>query len=389
MRSWYPLILTLVVGAYLQGCGTSSQWQRGNVTGLPVQHAKPRAAVIPSERPFPAPDSVGANAESASGTIDDSVVAPMRLISKPESAVQVRPVIQPRPAIGSSTKAKWVPLDYWATSQGFGNLQRVSTNQFHLVTHWGVFGLAARARYAIFNGWQFYLGYPLRMTNGMPLINVLDAEKNFLPLAGSYQPIPKTRGIICIDAGHGGKHNGTKSTLGGFFEKNYALDWALRIHPLLQAKGWQVVMTRTNDVTMSIDQRVAVADRYGADLFISLHFNAAGKGASGLETYCTTPQGMPSTLTRGYSDPMSGIMPNNAYDNRNVHLAGRIHNAMIKNVGMADRGVRRARFMSVIAKQKRPAVLVEGGYLSDPAEARLIGTAAYRQKLAEAIAKAL
>ena len=51
--------------------------------------------------------------------------------------------------------------------------------------------------------------------------------------------------------------------------------------------------------------------------------------------------------------------------------------------------MRRARFMSVIAKQKRPAVLIEGGYLSDVSEARLIGTAAYRQKLAEAVAKAL
>ena len=386
MRRWYPFLLTLLVGAYLLGCGTSSNWRESTVTALPVQHANPRNAgsVIPSERPFPAH-----SAETTSGSIDDSVVAPMKLITRPVSTVRVSPQLPPRPAAGGRSAAKWLPLDYWASSQGIGRLRPVSTNQFHLVTHWGVFGLAAKARYAIFNGWQVYLGYPLRMTNGVPFVNVLDAEKNLRPLVGSYRPFPKTRGIICLDAGHGGKHNGTESTLGAFYEKNYSLDWALRIQPLLRAKGWQVVMTRTNDVTMSIDQRVAVADRYRADLFISLHFNAAGKGAAGLETYCTTPQGMPSTLTRGYSDPMSGIMPNNTHDARNMHLAARVHGALIKNVGMADRGVRRARFMSVIAKQKRPAVLIEGGYLSDVSEARLIGTAAYRQKLAEAVAKAL
>ena len=301
----------------------------------------------------------------------------------------VRPDARPRPSAPViNPQSDWIPLNYWASSQVVGSLQRVSTNQYHLATHWGTFGLAPNARYAIFNGWKIYLGYPLRQTNGVPYIHRLDAERNLRPVVGYYNPLPQRRKTVCIDAGHGGAKGGTKSVLGKFYEKSYSLDWALRLRPLLERKGWRVILTRTDDRDLTIDQRVAIADKHQADLFVSLHFNSAGKGASGLETYCTTPRGMPSTLKRGYSDPMRLILPNNAHDLVNVHLAAKVHSALIQHVGMEDRGVRRARFMSVIAKQKRPAVLIEGGFVSDLKEARLIATSSYRQKLAEAVAKA-
>jgi len=301
----------------------------------------------------------------------------------------VRPDARPRPSTPvTSTKSDWLPLNYWASSQRVGTLKRVSTNQYHLTTHWGTFGLAAKARYAIFNGWKFYLGYPLRQTNGVPYIHQLDAERNLRPLVGSYNPLPQRRKTVCIDPGHGGAQGGTKSVLGNLYEKSYALDWALRLRPLLERKGWRVILTRSDDRHLTIDQRVAIADKHQADLFVSLHFNSAGKGARGLETYCTTPRGMPSTLKRGYSDPMRLILPNNVHDSVNLHLAAKVHSALIRHVGMEDRGIRRARFMSVITKQKRPAVLIEGGFISDLKEARLIASSSYRQKLAEALATA-
>lgn len=368
MQRFLPFLLTLLVGAYLQGCGTPRK-QRGRMSDLPARRMTETVKSVP-----------------ATGTSDQSV----RGAEVPNmTTVRVPQPMTPRPGRPTPVKqTDWLPLDYWASSQRIGDLKRLSTNQFHLITHWGVFGLAAQARYAVFNGWKIYLGYPLRQTNGVPYIHRLDAENNLRPLVGSYHPVPAPTKTICIDAGHGGTHNGTKSVLGDYFEKTYSLDWAVRLRPLLERKGWRVVMTRTGDQTMSIDERVAVADKYNADLFISLHFNAAGKGARGLETYCTTPRGMPSTLTRGYSDPMRIILPNNPHNAANMHLAAKVHNSLIRNVRMTDRGIRRARFMSVIAKQKRPAILVEGGYLSDPMEARLIGSSRYRQQLAEGVAKA-
>src|SRR5262249_36600628 len=96
-----------------------------------------------------------------------------------------------------------------------------------------------------------------------------------------------------------------------------------------------------------------------------------------------------STLTREFGDPRSHVYPNNAYDAQNLQYAVRLHRALVQATSQRDRGVRRARFMTVLQGQNRPAVLLEGGYLSDPKEARLIATASYRQKLAEAVAGVL
>lgn len=142
---------------------------------------------------------------------------------------------------------------------------------------------------------------------------------------------------------------------------------------------------------MPLPNRVAFAEQHKADLFLSLHFNSAypDRQQSGLETYCLTPAGMPSNLTRGYKDDRSAVYPNNYYDQENLQFAIGLHRALLDVNGHADRGVRRARFPAVLQGQNRPAVLVEGGYLSNPREARLIADPAYRQRLAEAIAEAL
>ena len=123
----------------------------------------------------------------------------------------------------------------------------------------------------------------------------------------------------------------------------------------------------------------------------SLHFNSAFPNAAvnGLETYCTTPQGLPSTVTRDYADETERRFPNNDFDDANMRLAMRVHRSLITATATADRGVRRARFMDVLRWQNRPAILVEGGYLSYPAEARRLSDPSHRQRMAEAIVAAL
>jgi N-acetylmuramoyl-L-alanine amidase len=98
---------------------------------------------------------------------------------------------------------------------------------------------------------------------------------------------------------------------------------------------------------------------------------------------------MPSTLKRGYVDDASLTFANNSFDAQNFLFALRLHRSLVKATGEQDRGVRRARFQAVLRGQNRPAILIEGGYLSNPREARRIADAAFREQLAETVAQAL
>ena len=83
--------------------------------------------------------------------------------------------------------------------------------------------------------------------------------------------------ILVIDPGHGGENAGTRSVLGDRYEKDFTLDWALRLRGIMQAKGWQVYLTRSNDTDLALSNRVAFAADHKAGLFLSLHFNSAGQ----------------------------------------------------------------------------------------------------------------
>ena len=256
----------------------------------------------------------------------------------------------------------------------------------------GVMVLAIGSLGATWNGIQINLGFEPQLIDGEVFLHGLDLQKNLEPLLCAL-PIsfPQTNRCIVIDPGHGGNNFGTVSVLDGRFEKEFTLDWAKRLKPLLETNGWTVFLTRTSDVYVTNADRVVFAEAHQADLFISLHFNSTAdrdENTGGIETYCITPTGMPSTLTRNFSDPWSEILPNNSFDAQNLRLAVRIQNAL-RVTGLEDRGVRRSRFDTVLRGQNRPAILIEGGYLSNPAEAKLIESAAYRQKLAEAVANAL
>ena len=151
-------------------------------------------------------------------------------------------------------------------------------------------------------------------------------------------------------------------------------------------------MTRTSDVYLTNADRVVFAEAHNADLFISLHFNSTldlDRKPAGAQTYCITPTGLPSTLNRNFADPWSERLPNNAFDAQNIQLAVRVQSALWREAGLEDRGVSHSRFDTVLRGQNRPAILVEGGFLSSPHDAKRIENPEFRQKLAQAVADAL
>jgi len=330
--------------------------------------------------------------------------APIALLSAPapvppQNAASV--LVPPSNALpaGRSWPANWVnawvPLESWGSFNGLAKPVLLSGGKeplYQLQSGNGLVLVKIGSPSVNMSGMQFGLGFAPRLIKGMPYVHSLDARKTFQALADAFFRLPATNRTVVIDAGHGGRDSGALGTTGHEQEKNYTLDWARRLTPLLEARGWRVVLTRTNDVELSLADRVALADRVNADLFLSLHFNSGipNRDLVGLETYCLTPTGMPSNLIRDYDeDDVRAAHPNNAFDEQNVQLASRLHGSILRATGAVDRGVRRARFMAVLRGQNRPAVLIEGGYLSNVGEARRIAKPEYRQALAEGVARAL
>jgi len=300
----------------------------------------------------------------------------------------------PPPAWPSNWVNAWIPLESWSQFNGIEKPRRLNGGfeaTYQLLTSNGTMSIRMGSQTLRFGGVDFWLGFAPRLIQGLPYIHAVDARKTLQPLAGRTWTLPQGNRTIVIDAGHGGKDSGAISCINSEHEKQYALDWARRLERLLRAKGWNVVMTRTNDTFLTLADRVSVAEQANAGLFLSLHFNSgSGNGRlAGIETYCLTPTGMPSSLNRGFTDDVRERYPNNAFDDENLHLATVLHRSLLSEVGAVDREVGRARFLGVLRGQNRPAVLVEGGYLTNPDEARKISTSDYRQKLAEGIAKAL
>jgi len=301
-----------------------------------------------------------------------------------------RPAPRPRPAAPMTI---WTSLNRWAAENNISKpslLSRAPTASYAVKSANGTLVLDIGSREASWKGTAIHLGFAPEFIDDQVFVHGLDLQKNIEPLL-SEPPVTFQHRVVVIDPGHGGKEFGARSIFNNHYEKEFTLDWALRIVPLLTANGWQVFLTRTGDTDVALSNRVAIAESHHADLFISLHFNSAApdEKAAGVETYCLTPPGMPSTLTRGYPDILTQSYPNNAYNDESLGVAVRLQTALAHGAGLEDRGVCRARFIGVLRGQNRPAVLIEGGYLSNIREARQIEKSEFRQKLAQAVADAL
>ena len=363
--SLFGILLTL----FLTGCGTSSHRNNYQAAIWPDMNS-----VVPPGPTFP----IGAPIES-------NLPAP------------VKPVVPPPPKSFPRTTITetWVPLERWSKATDAAVLSQRATGPvptFALQSTNGTFVLHTGSLLAQWEGLEVRLGFAPQLIDGHPYVHSLDLSKTIQPLLQGNPPLgPGSSPVIVIDPGHGGENPGTRCVLDNRLEKEFTLDWAQRLQAMLMANNYRIFLTRANDTDLALSNRVAFAAQHKADLFLSLHFNSAAPNEveAGLETYCLTPAGMPSNLTRGFPDEIHQTFPNNAFDTQNLLLALQVHRALLEINGHRDRGIRRARFPGVLRGQQCAAILVEGGYLSNPQEARRIEDSGYRQKLAEAVAKAL
>ena len=248
----------------------------------------------------------------------------------------------------------------------------------------------AESREIQINGIRVFLGDPTLLHRDELYVTRVDYEETLRPLL-----IPQARAspgeirTIVVDAGHGGRDQGTRNSDLKLLEKDLTLEVAERLKRVLELQGFRVLLVRSDDSYIELADRAAFANAAGADLFVSIHFNAVGKtSVHGTETYILTPRTQRSTGQAKPSDGDEIANAGNEYDHWNMLLGFLVHRQLLRDLGTFDRGLKRARFQ-VLRAVECPAVLVEAGYLSNDREAARARTKEYQNSLVRSLAIAI
>src|SRR6266446_5825470 len=242
------------------------------------------------------------------------------------------------------------------------------------------------SREVMINGVRNWLCFPVAEKGGQYLVSRVDLAKTLEPQLRP-QMIPNLGQLktVVLDPGHGGYDKGAISGYG--CEKDFALDVARNIKPLLEAKGLNVKMTRDSDIFVPLELRARIANATKDAIFVSIHFNATDSNpiANGFEIFSFTPRGAPSTADDALALRFMNMEAGSSVDAPSLALSMSVYHSVVGHFSEFDRGIKRARF-AVLRLTKIPAVLVEGGFLTERGESRLIAQSAWRAKLAQSIA---
>jgi N-acetylmuramoyl-L-alanine amidase len=241
------------------------------------------------------------------------------------------------------------------------------------------------SREAIIKGARSWLCFPVIEQDGKSLVTRTDVAKTIEPLVRPHR-VPNVGNVqtVVLDAGHGGHDKGQVSRYGA--EKDFALDVARKLRTILQAKGLKVIMTREGDYFVPLEVRAKIANSASNSIFVSLHFNATNDdpNATGFEIFSFTPRGAPSTSDTNVAARSFNTQPGSSVDAQSMALSACIYHSLLGHLPEYDRGIKRARF-AVLRLTKVPAVLIEGGFLTERGESKLISNKDWRAKLAGAI----
>ena len=259
----------------------------------------------------------------------------------------------------------------------------------------------AKQRDFYFDGLRIFLGEPVLRNDDSLWITKIDVIKIVAPIIkpgehAAMMPTTSPR-LIMIDPGHGGNDPGKENKTLGVNETTFTLDVALRLKKLLEAQGWRVLLTRSDDHELSpakktdLQMRDDLANKNKVDLFLSIHFNSVEKDServTGVETYAMTPQFMFSSSEEKKGDMTDVAYPGNRLDYANLLLGEQLQRAMTAALKTPDRGLKHARH-AVLRMLDSPGALVECAYLSSNKEAQRVATPEFRQQIAQALAMGL
>ena len=241
------------------------------------------------------------------------------------------------------------------------------------------------SREVIINGARSWLCFPLLDHDGKFLVSRTDVAKTIEPLVRPHRVANMGRiRTVVLDPGHGGHDKGAVCRYGS--EKDFVLDVARQLRPLLQAKGLRVIMTREGDYFVPLEVRARIANAARDSIFVSIHFNATDRdpSATGFEIFSFTPRGAPSTSDNWVTSSSASVQAGSRVDAQSMALSACIYHSLLGHIPEFDRGIKRARF-AVLRLTEVPAVLVEGGFLTEHGESRLIAEKDWRGRLAQAI----
>src|SRR5438309_6760576 len=241
------------------------------------------------------------------------------------------------------------------------------------------------SREAIINGARSWLCFPLIEQNGKFLVSRTDVAKTIEPLVRPQRVINAGKvQTVVLDPGHGGYDKGAACRYG--CEKDFALDVARKLRPLLLAKGFRVMMTREGDYFVPLEVRAQIANAARNSIFVSIHFNATNDdpNATGFEIFSFTPRGAPSTSDDSVTPSSLSMQAGSQVDAQSMALSACVYHSLLGHLPEYDRGIKRARF-AVLRLTKVPAVLIEGGFLTERGECKLIAQKDWRTKRAHAI----
>ena len=249
--------------------------------------------------------------------------------------------------------------------------------------------LNAGGNECLMNNVKFVFSNPVSMIGDKAYISRVDLAKlidpvlrpNFIQNAGDFR-------TVILDPGHGGKDPGATNALGN--ESDYNLKVAGIVRTQLQLKGFKVVMTRESNNYLSLQERVDLANAVKENaVYVSIHFNSGNRSARGIETFTLSPPGV-AHYGSDWKSTDDQTRVGNEHDSANIALATSVHGSILRRLGKNtfDRGIKRARF-SVLSGVTHPAILLEGGFMTHPYEARLIENPDYQNAVAAGIVDAI
>ncbi len=257
---------------------------------------------------------------------------------------------------------------------------------FRLRSRWTNIDLGDGDKLLHLNGMPVYLGFPTVRSHNRLYLAKADYRHVLQPILTPqlFRDPPGLQRIM-IDPGHGGSDSGALNQAYGLKEKTLNLDVAKRLGALLVRAGYEVRYTRESDVFVPLSQRPRIANHARADLFISIHFNAATNArAAGFETFALTPQYQASSKFAKPTSRDNTRYKGNDQDPWNTLLGYHLQRGLIDGVGGPDRGLKRARFL-VLKHLQCPGVLIEMGFVSHLQTAQKLRRADHRQKLAQCL----